>query len=337
MFTHRLLQDYFASLEPGSQLETAVIPAAARGETAVLASKDIIKSKEDQSAKPMPPPQPEPSLSTSQKRYVLEELIGTGTMGKVYRGLDRQTGQTVAIKRLRAYLADEYPEALTRFIREGEALQQLNHPNILTVLDVVNDEDQYLIVTEYLPGSLRDLLTAQSQLSIQQTVAIGLEVADALARAHHLNIIHRDVKPENILLAADGTPRLADFGVAHLGQHATRLTEEGGFMGTPLYISPEICLGEAASPRSDIWSLGIVLYEMVAGRSPFAKQQVMATLLTIVNEPIPDIKNFCPTIPVSLIFLLDQMLTKDPEQRLGRMRQVAAELERAQDDLRNPL
>jgi serine/threonine protein kinase len=145
-------------------------------------------------------------------------LIASGGMGEVYQGRDTETGQRVAIKRLKPELVAQHPEMIQRLIREGEALRQLNHPNIVQVLATIESEDQPLIVMEYVPGgSLRELLEDQPQLPLDRVLDISLELADALARAHHLDILHRDLKPDNVLLAEDGTPRLTDFGVAYLG------------------------------------------------------------------------------------------------------------------------
>ena len=151
------------------------------------------------------------------------DLLGQGAMGDVYRGLDHSSGKAVAIKILKPELISQEPDIVKRFQREGEALRQLNHPNIvqmlaaLTQADPQTGIDHHYLVMEYVSGgSLRDQLAGEQPLPVQRVLQIGLELADALARAHHLEIIHRDIKPDNVLLAQDGTPRLTDFGVAHL-------------------------------------------------------------------------------------------------------------------------
>jgi serine/threonine-protein kinase len=154
-----------------------------------------------------------------------------------------------------------------------------------------------------------------------------LELADALARTHHLGIIHRDLKPANVLIAEDGTPRLTDFGLAGLMRSDVRLTKVGSVMGSPAYMSPEACKGEMVDSRSDIWSLGIVLYELIAGFSPFYSYQITALLIGILNSPTPDITRYRSPVPQDLIGLLNRTLSKDPAQRPATMRQVAAELE----------
>ena len=154
-------------------------------------------------------------------------------------------------------------------MREGEALRRLNHPNIVKVLATVDEDNQHYIVMEYVSGgSLADLLLREPRLPVERVVSIGLELSDALSRAHHLHILHRDIKPANILLAEDGTPRLTDFGLARIGQ-LPRLTETRSILGTFYYLSPELLEGREVNERSDIWSFGVTLYEMLIGRLPF--------------------------------------------------------------------
>jgi hypothetical protein len=271
---------------------------------------------------------PDTTPGLINRRYLQESLIARGGMGEVYLGLDTETGQQVAIKRLRPELAAHKPEAVQRLVREGEILRQLNHPNIVKVLATVEKDGQPIIVMEYVSGgSLRDLLEQQPQLPLERALDIALELADALARAHHLHIIHRDIKPGNILLAADGAPRLVDFGVAYLGQEITRLTQEGTIVGTSTYMSPEAWRGEELDARSDVWSFGAVLYEMLAGQPPFAARQIAAIITSILTEPAPDLTRFRPDVPPALADLIQQMLVKERDLRIDSMRQVAAGLE----------
>ncbi len=251
-------------------------------------------------------------------------------MGAVYRGLDVKVNQPVAIKHLKPDIVAGDPEQVERFGREGEALRQLNHPNIVKVLATVEEDGQHYIVMEYVGGgSLRSLMDAQPQLPVDRVIQIGLELADALTRAHHLHIIHRDIKPANVLLAEDGTPRLTDFGIAHMGDYS-RITQAGALTGTYTYLSPEACNGEALDARTDIWSFGVMLFEMLAGRHPFEEKQLAATLIAILNKPTPNLLVYRPDAPADLTNLINHMLIKERDNRLASARLVGAELEAIQ-------
>jgi len=279
-----------------------------------------------------PGPAPEMLAAEPSKRYVLEERLAEGGQGEVYRARDQLTDQPVAIKWLKSELADGHLDLIARFVREGTALRRLNHPNIVGILETFEHSGRYAIVMEYVPGgSLREMLDRAGQLPLERVLAIGLELADALSRAHHLGIIHRDVKPENVLLAGDGTPRLSDFGMARLEWEDARLTQSGTLFGSPAYMSPEAVRGEELDARSDIWSLGVLLYELLAGRRPFEGVQITPVLAAIQAEPVPDVREFRPDAPPALIALLERMLVKQRGQRLSSMRQVAAALEVIRD------
>lgn len=260
-------------------------------------------------------------------RYDIQDVIGAGGMGMVYLGEDTLTGQQVAIKLLKAEAIERDPSVLERFVREGEALRRLNHPIIVKMLDAVEQDGSKFLIMEYVPGgSLKQLLRQQPQLPIMRTVEIALDIADALTRAHRLKIIHRDIKPANVLLAEDGTPRLADFGVAYM-EAQERVTQTGVAMGTIDYICPEALSGEPADTRADIWSLGVMLFEMVTGQRPFTGETATQVLLAVMTKLTPDIESLRPDCPVALVDLIYRMLEKDPEARIPSIRLVGAELE----------
>jgi len=267
-------------------------------------------------------------LSTKIGDYEIGDLIGSGAMGDVYRGTDTRTGQTVAIKALKSALVEREPILLERFRREGDALRTLNHPNIVKMIDMVGWAGNYYMIMEYVPGGdLSALIDAAPEgMPVERALSIALDLADALTRAHRLNIIHRDLKPANILLADDGTPRLSDFGVAHFGEGAT-ITASGVIIGTFAYLSPQACMGLPPDEQGDIWSFGVVLYEMLAGRRPFDAVAPAALLNMILNNPLPDISEFCPGLPDRLVDLLYRMLDKTAEGRIPSVRLVGAELE----------
>lgn len=259
------------------------------------------------------------------KRFEVHKPIGEGAMGEVYLGMDTLTGERVAIKALKTSVAT--PELIARFEREGQALRQLNHPNIVKVLASFEEKGQHYIVMEYVSGgSLRDLLTKTPQLSVEQVLKIGLELSDALTRAHLLQIVHRDIKPANILIAEDGTPRLTDFGIAFFGKKE-HVTQTGAVVGTMDYLSPESIGGESTDERTDIWSFGVMLYEMLAGHVPFKGENISAILYNIVNNPLPDLARHREDIPPSFIDLIERMLTKKREERITSIRIVGADIE----------
>jgi tetratricopeptide (TPR) repeat protein len=294
---------------------------------------------------PTPPPiRPQAAIAVTdpRHRFVVQKMLAVGGQGELYLGHDRLTEERVVVKQLKAELLAQDPQLVQRLVQEGEILRRLNHPNVVQMLAAYEIDGVHHIVMEYVPGgTLRDLLNQTPQLSLSQTLAIGLELADALSRAHHLNVIHRDIKPDNVLLAADGTPRLTDFGVARLmekggaGLTQAGLTQAGALIGSLAYMSPEALRGEAPDARSDIWSFGALLFEMLAGFHPYDDQseQVTAVLIKILSEPPPDLLAYCPDAPPALLELLQKMLVKERNGRIASMRQVAAALEAIRDDL----
>jgi len=261
------------------------------------------------------------------KRYELDVTIGQGGMGTVFKARDTETGEWVAAKRLKPEAVKHDPQLLERFEREGDALRRLNHPNIVKVLATIEQDNHHYILLEYVGGGdLGDMLKARGRLSIERTLQIGIELSDALTRAHYLNIIHRDIKPANVLMGEDGVPKLTDFGVAHIGG-AGDMTGVGLSMGTPDYMAPEAVNGEEIDERTDIWSLGVMLYEMLTGKHPFRGEVLTATLVNVLTLPLPDIEAARPEIPVALVDLIGRMLQKDRTTRISSVRLVGAELE----------
>ncbi|MGB1286465.1 MAG: serine/threonine protein kinase [Aggregatilineales bacterium] len=260
-------------------------------------------------------------------RYRVTGHLGEGGMALVYQGEDTRTQTPVAIKMLKPQMVVDNPLLLERFRREAEALYELDHPNIVRVLDFVSQGSQHIIIMEYVDGgSLRDLLKKQPRLSLQQATELLLDISDALIRAHRLKIIHRDIKPDNILLTPQGVPRLSDFGTAHMADMQT-ITAAGAFIGTINYTSPEALRGGNNQTSNDIWSCGIMLYEMLTSFRPFMGQNFKQILMAIINQPVPDLQKLRPDAPPDLVKLVHSMLEKDPAQRVGSMRQVGAYLE----------
>lgn len=253
-------------------------------------------------------------------RYLIEEEIGGGRMGMVYRGLDTATTTPVAIKHLRSEVILELPNMVERFAREAAAMQQLYHPNIIRVLATLTEYDAHYLIMEYASGgTLAAALQATTPLSIQRIASLALDIADALARAHRFGIIHRDIKPSNILLSADGSAKLGDFGEVYLGSR-TRITMTDEFMGTLHYMAPEVFANQPPTAGIDLWAYGVTLYEMVAGKRPFVGKNARDLMNRILVQSPPPIER--ADMPEKLRHLVDQLLQKDPKQRLASAREA---------------
>jgi serine/threonine-protein kinase len=267
-------------------------------------------------------------------KYRLDAMLAEGGMGAVYRATHVMLGKTIAIKLIRTELGAS-PEIVRRFQREARAATALNHPNIVTVYDLGQTPDGTLyIAMEFIDGpSLKALIQSGRAIAPARIVAILRQVASALATAHKHNIIHRDLKPHNIMLATapDGSEqaKLVDFGIAKTFDEATQLTSLGGALGTPYYMSPEQIEGRAVDARTDLYALGIILYEMLVGEVPFADQSTPAVLVKQLKErPVPpSMKN--PAVPPALEAIALRCLEKDPEQRYQSADEFATALNEA--------
>jgi non-specific serine/threonine protein kinase len=259
--------------------------------------------------------------------YEIIRQLAQGGMGIVYLAKDIGTDELVAIKSLRDSPLGTDGEQRTRFLREAEALRELNHPNIVKMLAVCEQDGQHFIVMEYLEGGTLQERLAKSngQLPLSEVLDIALQLADALTRAHYLKIIHRDIKPANVLMSADGRACLTDFGVART--ETSELTGGGTLLGTMSYLSPEALQGQEASERSDIWSFGVLLFELLTGSHPFSADAANTILVNILSAPPPDLEALRPDLPIQLVDLVYRMLHKDPLQRIASVRLVGAALE----------
>jgi serine/threonine protein kinase len=265
------------------------------------------------------------SKTTIGGRYILQQELGAGAMGTVYLAQDTATHEQVAVKALKSEVTQ--PEMIERFKREGEALRDLNHPNIVKMLDAFEHDGQYYLVMEYISsGDLSDLIQRHGKLDIHQCVDMAIDLADALTRAHRLNIIHRDLKPANILIGDDGVLCLTDFGVAHVGSKE-RVTETDAIIGTIDYLPPEAFDGTPFDARGDIWAFGVILFEMLAGERPFRGDTLFEVIQAISTQPIPDLEALCPDLPIALVDLVYRMLERNPQARIASVRRVGTELE----------
>ena len=256
--------------------------------------------------------------------YLLQEQLGAGGMGTVYQGLDTENQQTVAVKQLHPNLTDQ--QLIERFKREGEALRELNHPNIVKMLDAVEENGNHYLIMEYISGAdLAEHIKA-GQMPLEEILNISIDLADALTRAHRLNIIHRDLKPANVLIAEDGTLRLTDFGVAHVGSKE-RVTDTDAVIGTIDYLPPEAFDSGTFDARGDIWAFGVMLFEMLTRERPFHGESIIQVIQAISSNPLPDLEELRPDIPTALIDLIYRMLERDLLARIPSVRIVGAELE----------
>ena len=247
-------------------------------------------------------------------RYELEQKIGEGGMARVYRGRDLRLNRRIAVKVLHSHYASD-PGFLQRFHHEAQAAANLRHPNIVDVYDVGLDGDVHYIVMEYVDGSdLKALLARGGPLPIDQAVAIAEAVASGLSAAHRVGLVHRDIKPQNIIVGPGGQVKITDFGIAKSAL-STAMTETGVTFGTADYISPEQARGQPATPRSDIYSLGVTLYEMLTGRLPFSGESSIAVAMQHVGEEPPPLRMLNPRIPPALEALTLRAMSKDPDAR----------------------
>jgi serine/threonine-protein kinase len=269
------------------------------------------------------PPQPGDLVAD---RYELEELVGTGGMSSVFRAHDRQLERRVAIKILHEHYADD-PEYLERFRREARAVARLSHPNIVTVIDRGSDDGRQFIVFEHVEGeNLKELVVRSGRLSVRRALELALGVADGLAFAHDHGLVHRDVKPQNVLLSREGEVKVTDFGIARSLHVEHGVTQTGTVLGTGEYLAPEQASGKQVSPATDVYSLGVVLWELLAGDVPFDGENFVAVALRHVNEPPPPLRQRRPDVTPRLEAAVERALAKDPARRFPSMTAFAKEL-----------
>ena len=261
------------------------------------------------------------------ERYELQELVGTGGMSSVYRAHDRLLERTVALKVLHErFLSDE--EHVERFKHEARAVAQLSHPNIVTVIDRGERDGHQFIVFEYVDGeNLKELVVREAPLAVDDSVRLVLQIARALAFAHQHGLVHRDVKPQNVLLPEDGEVKVTDFGIARSLDVQGGITQTGTVMGTSDYIAPEQARGAKATAQTDVYALGIVLYELLTGEVPFSGDNFVAVAMRHVSEPPPSVLERRPDCPVRVDLAIQRAMAKDPADRFASMDELCAELE----------
>jgi eukaryotic-like serine/threonine-protein kinase len=263
---------------------------------------------------------------TIADRYEIEELVGHGGMSSVYKARDSLLERHVALKVLHEqYSADE--DFVERFKREARSVAQLQHPNIVTVIDRGEEDGRQFIVFEYIEGeNLKEHVVRKGRLDVREALEIAIEVARGLAFAHDQGLIHRDVKPQNVLLNGDGRAKVTDFGIART-LDVDGMTQTGTVLGTSNYIAPEQASGQPVDAHSDVYALGAVLYELLAGDVPFPGESFVAVAMKHMHEPAPNLLDVRGDVPLRVAAAVDRALEKDPEQRFPTMDAFAAELE----------
>ena len=255
-------------------------------------------------------------------RYQIREIIGEGAMARVYKGYDPEIDREIAIKLLKSQLADDDQYRL-RFLREAKGAGTLSHPNIVTIFDVGVDGKHPYIAMELVDGmTLTDLIRSEQRLSTRDVVEIGIQLTRALDYAHKKGIIHRDIKPGNIMLVSSGNQvKVTDFGICRIDggsgadHELTQHTQLGDVLGTPNYMSPEQVLGQKVDSRSDLFSVGVVLYKLVTGALPFEGDSIISVAMKITQTDPPTVEKLRPDVPLSMRRVIERSLKKQPEKR----------------------
>ena len=266
-------------------------------------------------------------MRTRLGHYDIVAELGRGGMGVVYKGHETSLNRYVAIKVLADSLAHD-EGVKERFLREARSMAALNDPHIIQIYFIGDDEGQTYFVMEFVEGeSLGSMLKREGKLSVEQSAKVIQQTAMGLSTAHDRGVVHRDIKPGNLMINSRGAVKIADFGIA-LSNHdlSKKLTTTGEFVGTPGYLSPEVCLGRPVDQRSDIFSLGIVMFEMLTGRMPFTDESPLGLMLEVVKAEIPDVREMNADVDPEIARILDRMIAKDPTERYQNCHELVAEL-----------
>ncbi|HEV8335842.1 MAG TPA: serine/threonine-protein kinase [Candidatus Polarisedimenticolia bacterium] len=282
-------------------------------------------------------------IGKTLNNYRVEELLGKGGMGEVYRAVDTRLGRPVALKILRPDLVGD-AERRRRFLQEARAASTVNHPAIAQIYEIGESDDTTFITMEYVDGSTIRQLVSRRELDLPAAVEVGIQVGDGLARAHEAGIIHRDIKSDNVMVTKDGHPKILDFGLAKLldsgegeagssRMETLTRTHAGMILGTITYMSPEQARGLPADRRSDVFSYGILLYEMTAGKVPFQGASALDTLHAIAYEPTQPVTTIRTNVPYSLQKVIDRCMQKKPEERYQDLRDAVTELKKVKREI----
>jgi tRNA A-37 threonylcarbamoyl transferase component Bud32 len=260
------------------------------------------------------------------ERFRLDEKIGSGGMSTVYRAFDPMLERWVAIKLMHRDISDD-PDQLERFRREARAVARLSHPHVVTVIDFGEDDGTPYIVLEYVEGeTLKERIRRLDRLPVAEAVAYAIEVGRALTCAHSAHLVHRDVKPQNVLIDMEGRAKVTDFGIAR-SLEVDGLTATGRVLGTTDYVSPEQALGRDVGEQSDVYSLGIVLFEMLTGQVPFRADSQVAVAMKHVKDPLPDVQQIRPEVSAALAAVVERATAKELRNRYATAEDMVADLE----------
>jgi dienelactone hydrolase/predicted Ser/Thr protein kinase len=264
-------------------------------------------------------------------KYTILEVVGRGGMGIVYKAEDTRLKRNIALKFLPPELIRD-PEARERFVHEARAAAALSHPNICTIHEICEEGGEFFIAMEYIEGQGLKARMKETPLCVEEVVDIAIQVAEGLEEAHNKGITHRDIKSPNVMVTDKGQAKIMDFGLAKV-KGGTLLTREGTTLGTVAYMSPEQTRGEEVDHRTDIWSLGVVLYEMLSGRLPFTGDREASILYSVVHEEPKPLKDIKPDIPVELQQIVARALKKKPESRYSSASEMSSDLKKYRDSL----
>jgi eukaryotic-like serine/threonine-protein kinase len=268
-------------------------------------------------------------------RYAIQSELGRGAMGVVYKATDSVLERTVAIKTVNMNLSAEEAKGYeARFYQEARSAGSLNHPNIVTIYDVGRVNDVVFMAMEFIEGvELRSLFAEGRPLPVTQAISIAAQVAEGLGYAHDHGIVHRDIKPANIMVVQSGPVKITDFGIARMRASSQELTQTGMMLGSPKYMSPEQVIGKRADHRSDIFSLGVILYEMLCGATPFNGENVTALMYQIVNFVPPAPSTVNTAVPELLDYIVAKMLAKPVDERYQSGHEVSRDLRQCEQQL----
>ena len=258
--------------------------------------------------------------------YEVTAELGRGGMGVVYKGWEPSLNRQVAIKCLGEHLLND-KDLVERFTREAKATAALNNPNVIQIYFIGEEKGQPYFAMEYIEGqSLDDILKGGNTLTVKHSKNLLKQACLGMAAAHEKDLVHRDIKPANLMLTNDGTLKIVDFGIARTREYGDKLTNTGEFVGTPGYLSPEVCIGKEVDQRSDIFSLGIVFYEMLAGKVPFENDSPLGLMLEVVQSDIPDIRVLNKKVDKKTSFILNKMIAKSPDDRYQSCGEIVRDL-----------